>query len=579
MPRFAYYRPEHSRLHRLLSDIRELVEKPYPNITLCAHDSDLSSACLILTPTHYTPLHLTIKFTPFYPTEPPVVEMNSYVIYPNVTGRYICDCLGILSNEHTPAITLKGIAIQLLSFFSSDSLDQEKVKKVLFGDKVVYDTFKCSRCRFGHAEEIDDARWLTLQGWSWPKLQGYGLPTLRGSTELSSTDRMQDTLPILRHNNSIPCHISRLPNEILLMILEELDSEEMTHFAAACPRISDVIRDFNLVRQRELQCFCLKQDYRSVNIGVGVSIKRGQIASEFDFLSQEAFNGWGIFQAVNLNYFNHWLPLPISRPHWSRVKNHVRTALGAMQYHLKKDRQFGEAQVIFMNDVVVQLNKVADDIGSRVCPQKSNLRHASEKAIKSYFHLFHLLVCLATENAYIVWKDNTCLQNFIDGEQSKTSCPNIGHLLIALLISNIEVTETLMKAIIIETITRNVVWLFDPKGANMPQLSFMESDPVSTYRLEKTFEGSRTSYRLLMFSELFRRTARPSHKKPLSQVRDELFDRYGAPPNNAAQELAMSVRRIHTINDFPAFMREMGIKEEDPHMSMNAEDARWVKEN
>ncbi|KAI1750522.1 hypothetical protein F4782DRAFT_247244 [Xylaria castorea] len=172
-----------------------------------------------------------------------------------------------------------------------------------------------------------------------------------------------------------------------------------------------------------------------------------------------------------------------------------------------------------------------------------------------------MLVCWATENPNIVRQANKLLRDFQNGKTSKTDCPNLGHLLIALLISDTQVNESLTEFIITDAIIRNVVWLLDQKGACMAELSYMERDAVSAYRLDKTFQGSRTSYRLLMFSELFRRTARPSHAKILIQVQDELFDRYGAPPRNASGRLAVEVRRLHTINDFPSFMKEMGLQD------------------
>ncbi|KAI0107931.1 hypothetical protein F4776DRAFT_414896 [Hypoxylon sp. NC0597] len=552
---------------RLLEDIKELVEKPYPNVILHTYDHDISVACLVLTPTDYKPLHMTVSFSKDYPLQPPNIKMDTTVHHPNVLGDYICATILRPSDDHTPAYTLKGIAIQLLSFFSSSSVEQEyggkmSLEKYRVLDHALIDEFQCRWCHFGKDRPMwpmnrpvgprriaYDAR-VGSNPQQWPDLQG--------GTE--SPPRIpQLDLPVVQHEEVKTCKIDRMPNELLLHVVENLDFDEMTRFACAWPRVSNIIRDFDVVRQRELQCFCLKKDYRSVKLGVGVCIERGQLSSEFDLLSQDAYKLWNHRHSVNNIHFQHWLPLPISHQHWRRVKGDVKGSLNAMVQEVRNVGPFGQTQVLFtfMNDVVVRLNRVAvTDNRAR----KSNLRHASEKAIDSYFHLFHLLVCLATENHSIVEHANSLLRNFMGGKQSKNDCPNLGHLLIALLISDIEVTDALMKAIIVEAITRNVVWLLDRKGAFMPELSFLEEQPVSAYRLDKTFEGSRTSYRLLMFSELFRRTARPSHKKPLTQVRDELFERHGAPPRNAAQELSEMVRRLHTIDNFPAFLKEMGLQ-------------------
>ncbi|KAI0376964.1 hypothetical protein F5Y04DRAFT_292302 [Hypomontagnella monticulosa] len=542
---------------RLLLDIQELVEKPYPNITLHPHDEDLSQACLVLTPPDYKPLHMTILFPPEYPLSPPDVHMDSKVAHPNVFNDYICATILRETEDYTPAYTLKGIAIQLLSFFSSESIEQEhwngstQLDTYKKRDARWEDTYTCRRCLFGTSAW--KAR-LPRQPLSRLSIRDVkSLPFPSASTRDSPSAQQSRT--------ETTCVIDRLPNEVLLLILGELDFEQLTKFAAAWSRISNIIRDFDVVRQRELQCFCLKKNYHSVNLGVGVSAVKGNMSSEFDLLSEEAYRYWQIRKSVNNIPFKYWLPLPISRIHWRRVKDDAKKALSEMLPEVKSG-PFGAPQVVFtfMNDVIVRLNQVSDSGSGDGYSFKSNLRHASEKAIDSYFHLFHLFVCLATEDASLVQHANSLLIKFMRGKQSKADCPNLGHLLIALLISDVEVTEDLIKAIITEAITRNVVWLLDRRGAGKPELSFMETDPVSAYRLDNTFKGSRTSYRLLMFSELFRRTARPSHQKSLIQVRDELFDRHGAPPRNAAQELSETVRRLHTINDFPAFLREMGIR-------------------
>ncbi|KAI1101867.1 hypothetical protein F4804DRAFT_314720 [Jackrogersella minutella] len=77
------------QLQRLLKDIRELVEKPYPNITLHTYDEDILTACLVLTPTNSKPLHLTVSFRSSYPIHPPLIKMDSNVIHPNVYNSFV----------------------------------------------------------------------------------------------------------------------------------------------------------------------------------------------------------------------------------------------------------------------------------------------------------------------------------------------------------------------------------------------------------------------------------------------------------------------------------------------------------
>ncbi|CAJ2503410.1 Uu.00g108040.m01.CDS01 [Anthostomella pinea] len=565
---------------RLLLDIREMIEQPYPNITLIPEDHDIRSACLVLTPDNYEPLHLTVRVGDQYPLNAPEVSMDSDIIHPNVFGDYICATILNTSDGWTPAYTLKGTAIQLLSFFDSESLErdygggrQDLADYQNVDARYLKEPYKCNKCHFGSTylqsirprqatSRAYDARVDAIPE-QWPILGEVVTPPKGSLGRTSNISRVTDGTQQLDSDGppSAVFAMNKLPNEVLLLIIDHLeDFKHLTTFASAWPRVSAIVRDFDVVRQRELQCFCLKQGYQSAGLGVGVDVNRGQLSSEFELLSRQAYRELSVRWSIHHVPFQYWLPLPISRRHWGKVKGDLKDFKDQVNPHIKSATN-SDARFLFtfMNDIVVRLNEVAVDTGyeiGRHAKKKSTLLHASEKAIESYFHLFHLLVCLATENPSVVQQANQLLQNFAAGKQSKTDCPNLGHLLIALLISDVEVTEALTKSIVTEAITRNVVWLLN----SMPELSFMERQSVSPYRLDKTFQGSRTSYRLLMFSELFRRTARPSHQKPLTQVRDELFERHGAPPRDAAARLASEVRRLHTINDFPAFMKEMGIR-------------------
>ncbi|CAD6446456.1 83b5f521-1391-4c71-ae64-84ac747426f8 [Sclerotinia trifoliorum] len=103
---------------RLLLDIAELQAKPYPNIFLHVDDENLNHACLILTVEGYGPPHMRVDFLPDYPIQPPNIDMDSNISHPNIMGGQIC--ASILNTP--PAYTLKGLAIQLFSFFASDAI-------------------------------------------------------------------------------------------------------------------------------------------------------------------------------------------------------------------------------------------------------------------------------------------------------------------------------------------------------------------------------------------------------------------------------------------------------------------------
>lgn len=604
--------------NRLLRDIAEMQHKPYPRIQLTP--VNLTQACLVLTPEAYPPLHLTVLFGPEYPLQPPRITMQSKVRHPNIFGDYVCASILNTAEGYTPAYTLKGICIQMLSFFHSDAVEQnysgvrvslseyrkcgsEKKKKTAR-------TYKCSGCGFGAADEsvpadsTDDGNSTNGSSTNHSTSTNDSESNHTDSSNNAGSEDSNSSLAAISCKTSengaqkravLEASIGSLPDELILETLENVDFEDLVAFAQAWPRVRQLLKDYDLIRSRELQCFTLKESYKQANLGIGIAFTPAglvpRIDSEFDLVSHEAYEKLRVRQSVHGIPYQYWLPLPLSHRHWLRVREAAGSALRMVAERITKrgSRQrvsTAGAIFAFMNDIVVRLNVdleqqqkqkeswtrgrrpryPGDDYEEEAdrVERKSTLRHASEKAIESYFHLFHLLVCLATgpDGKAIVAEANHMIQSFLGGRRRKQDVPNLGHLLTAMHISDVEVTEELRKAIITEAITRNVVWLLDGRGAGMAELAYLEDDAVSHYRLKKTFEGSRTSYRLLMFSELFRRVARPhtGGGGSLAQVRDALFARHGAPPAGAAAYLAAEVRRLQQVDAFPPFLGEMGLR-------------------
>ncbi|TVY25844.1 putative ubiquitin-conjugating enzyme E2 W-B [Lachnellula hyalina] len=577
---------------RLMQDIAELQSKPYPNITLHVRDGDITTACLILNVEEgYGPMHLTVIFPSNYPLSPPTVQMDSAVKHPNIYGSYICASILNTTEGYTPAYTLKGIAIQLLSFFSSEKIEQShdryavNLNSYRNTQQYILDTCICEKCNFGVAGSrtgnVPTSRSIVHSSGT-PGLGVGKWPPPRESTLLKKEraggeGKVSPAVvqsPAEAPRTKVPSGIqdAQIPEEIILMFCESLETEDLMAFAEAWDRVGAVMTKYDVIRTRELQCFCLKKGYgaRDIKLGVGVMItqkgKLGFFESEFDLLSQEGYKVHQIRYSVQGVPFQHWLPLPISYGHWRKVKSDVSISLSTLAVQARLG-SVPLVQVIyhFMNDVVVKLNRQASDTPPEpsyryLDSAKSTLTHASEKAIESYFHLFHLLLCLATSQPEIIRAANKTLTAFIAGHTSKTACPNLGHLLVASLISDVEMTPAVLKSIIKETITRNVVWTLDPTGSNMPDLAYLEPSPISRYRLQRTFAASKTSYRLLMFLNLFRHAAVGTPRLPLLRILEAAFERHGAPPRASARKLADAIKRIHAVDSFPDFLVCMGVE-------------------
>ncbi|TVY44166.1 Ubiquitin-conjugating enzyme E2-17 kDa [Lachnellula occidentalis] len=580
---------------RLMQDIAELQSKPYPNITLHVQDDNIREACLILNVEDgYGPMHLTVVFPHKYPLSPPRIQMNSDVKHPNIFGSYICASILNTTEGYTPAYTLKGIAIQLLSFFSSEKIEQSSgtysvdLTRYRSRHQYIRDTCVCQKCSFGVARSstgnsipvpetpriVQPSGTPGLGAEKWPTaLESAALRKDRAGGEPKASPVVaQISAKALTTKAPFGIQDVQIPDEIILMFCETLETEDLMALAEAWDRVGGVMTKYDVIRTRELQCFCLKKDYaaRDIKLGVGVSItKRGRLGffeSEFDLLSQEGYEIHRIRSSVQGVAFQHWLPLPISYGHWRKVQGDVSISLSTFAVQARLG-SVPLVQVIyhFMNDVVVKLNQKASDTSPESVYSyreiaKSTLTHASEKAIESYFHLFHLLLCLATSQPEIITAANKTLTAFIAGRTSKAACPSLGHLLVASLISDVEMTPAVIKSIIKETITRNVVWTLDPTGSNMPELAYLEPSRISRYRLHRTFAASKTSYRLLMFLNLFRRAAVGSPRQPLPRILEAAFGRHGAPPRGSARKLADAIKRIHAVDNFPDFLLYMGVE-------------------
>lgn len=543
---------------RLLHDIAEIRKEPYPNIHLHFKDDNIRDCCLILTPENGPPLHFTIRFPDNYPLQAPKIKIQSAVNHPNVFDNYICASILNTNEGWTSAYTLKGVVIQLLSFFSSDRLEQDTGGYVDLAnfrnnnnDPNYYAQYGrvsnnhiCGTCGFGTSplrvifpsKHLSDSR-------SGHVMMNDGGRYTKGSAAYKT-----------------PSKLLQLPDELWLMVFGELDTTDILTFCDAIPSVQAMVNSYDFIRIRELQCFCLKKSFLETKLGIGIVAERGRLKSEFDLLSHEAFAWHGVRKSIQGVPFDHWLPLPLSRRHWNLVRPDALHGLNALHHVCNLDGVSNvDVLYTFMNSIVVQFSNDSERLRDQ-SDARSTLTHASEKAVESYFTLFHLLLCLATENDQIVRDANRMVARFLSGPRSKTDFPDLGILLAATLVADGGITENFTYTLIKEAVVRNVVWTLDVvKGRGMPELAYIEPDASSDYRLAQSFAASRTSYRLLMFLKLFSSTARVAGKT-LTEIRDSLFDSHGAPPAGTSAWMAQQIREIRNINNFPAFLHMMGIK-------------------
>ncbi|KAJ0124433.1 ubiquitin-conjugating enzyme family protein [Diaporthe amygdali] len=329
-----------------------------------------------------------------------------------------------------------------------------------------------------------------------------------GHFELAFTNRWNElyTTPTATKRSAIPRSsslqapaktIHGLPSEILLLVLNHLPVEDILRFSKAWGHIDRINEKHMVIRNRELQCFITKEGYKQSPLGIGLQFSNPRLSDT-------------IFKLI--------------------------TNVHTMRSVPSRD---------------------ANDY-PRLEHQTTSLLHPSDKAIQALFSLFHILLCLAVDKPECIEIANNLVKSFQAGQTSAKDIPRLEHLVVALLISDVETDESFTASLVTEVITRNVPTLLTAH----PGLSFMEpDDAASTYRIGHTFWGSLTPYRVLMFAHLFQRVVRPvATGKTLEQSRDALFAERGLPHSATAAALADGLSQIRGARSFDGLYRFMGLE-------------------
>ena len=512
--------------------------------------------------------------------------------HPNVVDENrICATILDEYETYAPAITLNTLAIQLLGLFSAHyhaqdhDFDDDAEDYVYPDHDVVPVKFRCQKCAFDTTSP-DGGRTLGSGTYG---LDGLSLTHYTSIPQPAANTKADTGIPnwgepetVCRGINAI--RMLSLPDEILLQILGNLEVPGINALSSAYPRVRAIVQTHDFMRTRELQCFVLRESFLNLKLGIGVKLPSSKttfhvsefFTSEFDLISEEGFRDYDQRRSAEGVPFTHWLPLPLSRRHWRSVcedaKRSIRTI--ATDGALRPDT---ELMILsrFLSDIIAESTKESnpfrtyhgvDRYASSVMV-RSRL-HRSTKAFEGFIAIFHLLICLACEDPTIIAQADTMVSAFLDGGTSKEACPDLGMLLVVSSVSTSGLNSSLMRAVLNEAIKRNVFWVLDKKGSNKSELGYLEPDPISRYRLQYTFDASRANYRFYMFCHFFILTARPDQTHCLTQVRDGLFDRHGAPPAETAENVLEHAWRIEYIDSFDALMKELGIEDRPDEKEM-----------
>ena len=168
---------------------------------------------------------------------------------------------------------------------------------------------------------------------------------------------------------------------------------------------------------------------------------------------------------------------------------------------------------------------------------------ASIKALTGYFAFHRLLLAFIELYPQLMVEVNNSITEFIKNENArvKSEIPSIGDWIPLISVSNKYTWHHVAKAVIGETFDRNVIWickqdptlatLADVNKANQNNNNANTKPGVEQHRLDKSFEASLVSQKLILFHVYFlTRVARPPGTS-LVQVADN-YDRYFGRPNS-----------------------------------------------
>lgn len=397
-----------------------------------------------------------------------------------------------------------------------------------------------------------------------------------------------DSLTVTYLKTPPTCLLEMLNDDVLLELAAHLPSESLMTLSIAYPRLHDLVTSAHLLLQRELRCFFLRSPLKDSVLGIGISLDPNSrtLSSDFDWLSKEAFDRHRIRTSIQKHTFEYFLPLAFSRPHFSRVCGDIWVHLTRIDVAIRDAEKFkvlkqrngrnSIRQVVapsqphqvvgvvykMMNNIVVSLMKSCEDAFLSTSNNRrstnATLLHASEKAVVSYCHLFHLLLCLSRTTPAILLEATARLQRFVQFPASrvKTEVPDLGELIVLITlvlalppVGSTPVTWAILNGPFLEeAIVRNVRWVLK----DAPELEILEQGTCD-YRLFKTFEKSKTGLRLIMFQITFLDIFLKTYSSNITR----LDDNYGFADAGMPVRMVEEFKEIYKVNFWPSFFERV----------------------
>ncbi|KAJ3008283.1 hypothetical protein HKX48_008663 [Thoreauomyces humboldtii] len=495
---------------RLMRDIAALEREPIAGVDVKVSDKCVRNLCVILTPQHGQlrglRLHLRVLIPDGYPMAGPEVSIQTTFPHHNIFGSWICcdilkgrivrDIDGYIGG-YTPAFSLQTIFLQLLSFFTAERVDQDyretvKAMKVNVQDLTQqFARFSCKECNYNVQPAIARA----------------AEPAAESSSSSTGSDAASNIgQPTTSRQRRQALRILDCVPDTWSTIAKHLTSQDLDSLSRAYPAVENAVDTEAIRLRRELRCFYLGVDFTQAVLGVGVA-KSGdgrqvKMSSGFDLLSFQAFEEFNVQEGPWGETITHFLPLVINGPHFQRARPMIERQLMVLSGVNDRYAAFDPLVVIdvigtWMNSMVVDFMK---DVESANGTPTKTVLHASEKALRGYCTLLHLILTLADLYPVIAETAHARVHRFLsrDAGRSKKEVPDFGRFLVLFaLVPGLD-WDAVSRVLLDELLARNAYWIL----GKHPHLAYMEDGP-SNLRLRQSFEASKTGLRLFLFQTFF----------------------------------------------------------------------------
>ncbi|KIK57270.1 hypothetical protein GYMLUDRAFT_263319 [Collybiopsis luxurians FD-317 M1] len=620
----------HNLLIRLYGDLAELRDTPYPGVSVFTDDANMRKLCLVLIPPSGSwkdlALHFDVQIPENWPASPPQIRSSvGGIDHPNLFGGYIC--CDLLKEHHqiyfgegydggyTPALTLRGLFLQFLTFFSSSKVEQsdgymehigdhvhrkfvlEKDLQVTVEDIQVGASYPLSRYGATHLPQESKGQGSLARAWDADQSPELEIRRYQGATGIilhktksmaphpervhvleSESRRHRRTRQLLQRTawkcKACPYGTRKLPydrNEIQDERLEEAFVVLASPPTCTLEILSD---DCLYVIATHLPSESI------ITFSEAYPRFRNLVDSTHD---EEASTKHNVRRSIRKNPFKYFLPLAFNRYHFKKAQPLIWRCLKEIDTDLRlaesavagrtgrgsfkpvappvntPGMKHEAVRVVFqmMNNVVVSLMKSCEDVlasGS----DKANLLRASERAVYAYCHLFHLAICLFRTNPVIYYDAETIIRNFVENPayRVKAQVPDMGELIVkitlVLALAPSKGTNISWEHINGPVLEEVIIRNVRWVLKDSPELAVMERGR-SNYRLALTFLRSKTSLRLLMFQIAFLNMFVSTYSSNISY----LDDHYGFPDKQVPERMVEKIKKIYSVDTWLGFFQKV----------------------